>query len=377
MDKITNKFSYQLVDQGSYETVLGWLQKPHINEFFHGQGLQNTLKDLEEQISSDSPQYQHWIAIHDETPFGYLITSYVKPQDKEDNRFAQYMKSEEIAITLDLFIGEERYLGKGLSSIMIQSFLLDKFSHITSVFIDPEVANTKAIHVYEKVGFKKLMQFIAEWHPVPHWLMKIEMCDLRQTDLKEENRLKEISVTFDLDFFLTVDDDLLLRVPKIKDAPDLFQLMDSNRIYLRRFLGWLDRNQIEADTEAFIHKEHEQLQCGKSITLAIWYDQNLVGLVDLHDINKTSHSASIGYWLDESHQSKGIMTRSVKALVEYGFNTMNLHRIEIRCSVENKKSAQIPIALGFKKEGTLRDAEYLYGKYCDIYLFGFLSTDRK
>ena len=61
---------------------------------------------------------------------------------------------------------------------MIQEFLLDKFSHVTEVFIDPEAANSKAIHVYKKAGFKKLEQFIAEWHPVPHWLMYLKMNNL-------------------------------------------------------------------------------------------------------------------------------------------------------------------------------------------------------
>ena len=47
MNNITKKFSHQSVNHDSYKTVLGWIQKPHVNEFFHGQGLQNTLIDLE------------------------------------------------------------------------------------------------------------------------------------------------------------------------------------------------------------------------------------------------------------------------------------------------------------------------------------------
>ena len=66
-------------------------------------------------------------------------------------------------------------------SEMIREFLQDKFSNVTEVFIDPELENSKAIHIYEKVGFKKLEQFIAPWHLVPHWLMHLEIKNLNRS----------------------------------------------------------------------------------------------------------------------------------------------------------------------------------------------------
>ncbi len=71
------------------------------------------------------------------------------------------------AITLDLFICELDYLGKGLAVSMVQQFLKGQFPKIKRVLIDPEVTNTRAVHVYQKVGFKILGEFIASWHPVP------------------------------------------------------------------------------------------------------------------------------------------------------------------------------------------------------------------
>ncbi len=58
---------------------------------------------------------------------------------------------------------------------MIQNFLLQKFPDITDVFIDPAERNTKAIHVYEKAGFVKIEQFIPDWCPIPHILMRLKM----------------------------------------------------------------------------------------------------------------------------------------------------------------------------------------------------------
>lgn len=175
------KIKFYLIEKKHYETVFSWLHKKHVNEWFHGQGLQNTLRDLKKHVSSDQSRNQHWIASLDDVPFGYLITSNIDFHKSDSkNRFAKWRKETGEAVTLDLLIGEESFLGKGLSKRMIQEFLLDKFFHVAEVFIDPEATNAKAIHVYEKAGFQKLEQFIAEWHPVPHWLMSMKMEQLKQ-----------------------------------------------------------------------------------------------------------------------------------------------------------------------------------------------------
>jgi RimJ/RimL family protein N-acetyltransferase len=82
------------------------------------------------------------------------------------------------ATTLDLFICDLNYLGRGIAVPMIKEFLRSQFPHVKRVLIDPEATNTRAIHVYQKVGFKIVGEFIASWHPVPHYQMELLMRDL-------------------------------------------------------------------------------------------------------------------------------------------------------------------------------------------------------
>lgn len=56
---------------------------------------------------------------------------------------------------------DPNYIGKGRAATMIRDFLLIQFSNVKKVLIDPEATNTRAIHVYEKVGFKIIGEFIA------------------------------------------------------------------------------------------------------------------------------------------------------------------------------------------------------------------------
>ena len=133
-----------------------WLQQPHISEWLHGVGLQNTLNGLEASFQGRS-SVTYWIGYIDEVPFAFLITS---PEGQDE-------------ITLDLFICDLNYLGKGLAVPMIREFLKSQFPKIKKVYIDPEATNTRAIHVYEKVGFKIVREFIASWHPAPHYHMEL------------------------------------------------------------------------------------------------------------------------------------------------------------------------------------------------------------
>jgi RimJ/RimL family protein N-acetyltransferase len=157
------RFTFKLAEQHQKQLIHNWIAQEHIREWVHGEGLRNLLENLENFFKGTS-FCQHWIAYENATPFGYLLTS----------------NEGEAAMTLDLFICDLNYLGKGLSVQMIQEFLISQFPNKKEVLIDPEAANTRAIHVYEKVGFRIIGEFIAKWHPVLHYKMRLDMKNLIQ-----------------------------------------------------------------------------------------------------------------------------------------------------------------------------------------------------
>ncbi len=152
-------FRFKPIEVSQRELIHRWLKKDYIAEWIHGKGLQNTLNGIEEFFQNTSPA-TYWIGYDEKTPFAFLITEGGE------------------TITLDLFICEESYLGKGLAVPMIREFLKTHFPHVKRVLIDPEKTNRRAIHVYEKAGFKIIGEFIASWHPVPHYQMELLMENL-------------------------------------------------------------------------------------------------------------------------------------------------------------------------------------------------------
>ena len=174
---------------------------------------------------------------------------------------------------------------------------------------------------------------------------------------------------------LKIQNDLHLELLSLNHADELFTLVNKNRTYLREYLPWLDSNQSIKDTKIFIEyflKDYKRLG---SLQLTIIFNNKLVGIVALTDINKTNFKAIIGYWLDKEHTSKGIMINSVQTLIAYAFDTLNLNKLEIRCATTNKASNQIPVKLGFKQDGVLRENEYLYDHFVDHNIYSLLKSD--
>lgn len=107
----------------------------------------------------------------------------------------------------------------------------------------------------------------------------------------------------------------------------------------------------------------------RGLNAGIFYKNHLVGIVSFNQFDWIHRIGYIGYWLSMDHQGRGIMTKSVRALIDVGFEHFQLKKIEIRVAKQNEKSKAIPKRLGFKRDGVLKDAEWLYNRYVDHLVF--------
>jgi len=174
-------------------------------------------------------------------------------------------------------------------------------------------------------------------------------------------------------FCLTVDDQIELCLPETRHAEALFALTHQNRDYLRQWLPWLDATKSAADTRQFIQTTLEQLAANNGFQTVMLYQAEMVGMVGYHKIDWTNRTTSIGYWLAQEYQGRGIVSRSCRFLVNYAFTELGLNRVEIRCAPDNRKSCAIPERLGFTNEGTIRQAEWLYDHFVDHVIYGMLA----
>jgi ribosomal-protein-serine acetyltransferase len=176
-------------------------------------------------------------------------------------------------------------------------------------------------------------------------------------------------------FSYSLGEDAELRLLEEFHARELYRQVDANRAHLRQWLPWVDDTRSVDDIRSFIRVATQQFASHQGYECGIWWRGELVGTIGNHRIDWRNGATSMGYWLAEAYQGQGLVTRACRALITHAFVTLRLHRVEIRVATGNLRSRAIPQRLGFREEGILRQAEWLYDHYVDHAVYGLLSTD--
>jgi ribosomal-protein-serine acetyltransferase len=178
-------------------------------------------------------------------------------------------------------------------------------------------------------------------------------------------------------FQMDLGEGAALRLMQERDAEDIYNLTQQYREELREWLPWVDRTRSVEEPRQFILKSIEEYGKREALAACICVDGRVAGAISLHKIDALNFQTSIGYWLAGEYQGRGVMTRACRALVSHAFTEYGLHRVEIRCATGNTKSCAIPRRLGFQREGVLREAEWVSGRFLDLVVWGMLVQDWK
>lgn len=97
----------------------------------------------------------------------------------------------------------------------------------------------------------------------------------------------------------------------------------------------------------------------------------LCGAISLM-VNKVNKNAELGYWIGKPYWGNGYCTEAAKAILQYGFNVFNLHRIFALHFAKNPASGRVMQKIGMKYEGRLREHVCKQGSFEDIEQYGVL-----
>jgi ribosomal-protein-serine acetyltransferase len=165
-----------------------------------------------------------------------------------------------------------------------------------------------------------------------------------------------------------------LRPLEESDAEELYLLIDSNRERLERWMAWAE-GQTRERTLEFIRATRKQIADDNGFQAAILTEGAIVGVAGFHAVDWPNRATSLGYWLGAGEEGRGTMTLAVRALVDHAFARWGLNRVEIRADVENARSRALAERLGFRHEGTLRQALKLADGFHDDALYAVLAED--
>lgn len=178
-------------------------------------------------------------------------------------------------------------------------------------------------------------------------------------------------------FSRVLTDSLTISLSIPQYADELFALTERNRMFLRRWLPWLDCTTTTEDTRQFLALQVQRFARGESLHVTIFSDGSIAGVAGFNSLDRTNGIGYIGYWLGEEFTGKGIMTTVVRDLIEIGWSYYSLQKVDIRCATGNSRSRAIPERLGFSHEGTLRRAERVYDEWFDHEVYALLTDQQE
>lgn len=130
-------------------------------------------------------------------------------------------------------------------------------------------------------------------------------------------------------------------------------------------------NEDEVD-KMFIYYENSK----KSKVFAVRKDEDLIGVAGFDDIIEENHLATLFIGLgNESQRGKGYGKEAMKLLLEYGFNKLNFHRIQLNVLEFNYGAIALYEKCGFKKEGIFREFVLRDGNRYNLLLYGLLKKE--
>jgi ribosomal-protein-alanine N-acetyltransferase len=165
------------------------------------------------------------------------------------------------------------------------------------------------------------------------------------------------------------------------DAAALTELLRANREFLTPFdparpedywtLKW-QRAQLEENAR--------DAHAGLAYVFGIYEldDDQLAGRIAINNVvRKAWLSATLGYWVDETHNARGLATDAAKLAVDYAFDVAGLHRVQAAVMPKNSRSIRVLENAGFRYEGLSERYLLINGVWEDHLMYAITAEDRK
>jgi ribosomal-protein-alanine N-acetyltransferase len=104
-------------------------------------------------------------------------------------------------------------------------------------------------------------------------------------------------------------------------------------------------------------------------------DGRLIGTAGLFRWNKSWHSCVTGYELARDCHGQGYMREAMQDILTYGFNDMDLNRVQAEVHGQNEASIGLALRLGFQLEGIHRENAFWNGQFHDLHCYSLLASE--
>lgn len=165
---------------------------------------------------------------------------------------------------------------------------------------------------------------------------------------------------------------VVLRWITLDDTASVRELFSDPEVIRYTTIGLMES---DADGRAFIARAHDSFAEGSLYQWVVEVEGRLVGTCTLFRIDRQHRRAEVGFALSRACWGRGVMSRAVPLVLDFGFRVLELHRIEADADPRNTGSIRLLEKLGFIREGHLRERYFQLGEAQDAVLLGLLRRE--
>ncbi len=168
---------------------------------------------------------------------------------------------------------------------------------------------------------------------------------------------------------------IILRPVRESDGDDLFRNIQDKLIFENTLnIPWPYKRK---NLQEFIKYAKNNRSKGTAYVMSIVFNKEVVGVIDLMNIDFENENAELGYWLGKKFRGQGIMTEAGHLMLELGFKKLGLNKIGAYAYGDNPASQKVIKKLGMKKEAHLRKHKFRAGRWRDDLYFAILKEEHK
>ncbi|MEZ4828784.1 MAG: GNAT family N-acetyltransferase [Bacteroidia bacterium] len=167
---------------------------------------------------------------------------------------------------------------------------------------------------------------------------------------------------------------MILRRIVPDDTYEMYVLRSDERV-----MKYIDRprSKSQEDAAAMIQSIESSILNGELIAWAMCLrdDPRMIGNIGYWRMQLHNFRAEIGYMLHPDFHRQGLTSEAIKAVVEFGFENMNLHSIEADINPGNTASARILEKHQFVREAYYRENFFFEGTFLDTAVYSLLRSE--
>jgi RimJ/RimL family protein N-acetyltransferase len=162
------------------------------------------------------------------------------------------------------------------------------------------------------------------------------------------------------------------------DAPPVFDAIQESQPLLSRWMRDMNASLTLEGVRSYIEQQPTMREQRKAFNFIIAEAQNpktILGGCGLTAINWPHQFANLYYWVRGTRASQGIASAATLLLARFGFNQLQLARIEIVVAIGNPASIRVAEKVGAQREGLLRQRINIHGTVHDAWIYSLLPSD--